>query len=139
MLEIPIENIMSDHPIKIKENIRIGSVAHLLLRHQISGILVVKKDNENKLVGILTTTDLLRLVNQALSQKKQKINALKKISGLKAGDVASKRVISLQKDDKVMKAIAIMHRKNVHTIPIFDGQKVIGVIGKHDVLNVALL
>ena len=139
MLEIPIENIMSDHPIKIKENIRIGSVAHLLLRHQISGILVVKKDNENKLVGILTTTDLLRLVNQALSQKKQKIKALKKISGLKAGDVASKRVISLQKDDKVMKAIAIMHRKNVHTIPIFDGQKVIGVIGKHDVLNVALL
>ena len=139
MLEIPLENIMSDHPIKIKENIRLGSVAHLLLRHQISGILVVKKDNEHKLVGVLTTTDLLRLVGGALSQRIQRIKALKKVADLKVGEVATKKVISLHKDDKVMKAIAIMHRKNVHTIPIFDGHKLVGVIGKHDVLNAALI
>ena len=136
---ITIDHIMCDHPIKIKEDVLVGSVAHLLLRHQINGILVVKSNNENKLVGILTTTDLLRLINNALGERTQKLAALKKVSQMTAGQVASKKVVSLQKTDSVLKVIALMHRKNIHTIPIYDRNKLVGVIGKHDILNIALI
>ncbi|MFA5088704.1 MAG: CBS domain-containing protein [Candidatus Omnitrophota bacterium] len=36
------------------------------------------------------------------------------------------------------KVIAIMHKENVHTIPVYDKTKLVGVIGRHDVLNAAL-
>lgn len=36
---------MGEHPIKVVEDMRVGMVAHLLLRYRINGILVVKKED----------------------------------------------------------------------------------------------
>ena len=49
---------MCEHPIQVKENVSVGKVSHLLLRYRINGILIVEKNNENRLIGIFTTTDL---------------------------------------------------------------------------------
>lgn len=129
---------MCDHPIKVKENTSVGNVAHLLFRYQISGILVVSSADENKLVGIFTTTDLLRLMADGIDKGIHRIEELHKISEDPVGKYASHEIITLQKTDKVVKAIAIMHRKNVHTLPVYDGKKLVGVLGRHDVLNIAL-
>ena len=138
MLNVPLENIMTENPICVKDNVPLGSVSHLLLRHRINGILVVKPNDGNHLVGIFTTSDLLKLMDKALSKKHQRIAELKKLSLTPVGQVATRPVISLQKNDTVAKAVAVMHKKNVHTIPIYDKNKLIGVIGKHDILNMAL-
>lgn len=138
MLKIALKDIMCDHPIKVKESVSVGNVAHLLFRYQINGILVVSDRNEHKLVGIFTTTDLLRLMAEAISKGIHRIDELQKASQRPVGQLASKKVITMQQDDKVVKAIAIMHRKNVHTIPVFNGDKLVGVLGRHDVINIAL-
>jgi len=138
MLKVALEDIMCDHPIKVKESFNVGSVSHLLLRYKINGILVVKDDNDDELVGIFTTTDLFSLLNEALDQGGHRIEELEKISSLAVGKVASRNVLSMQKSASVSKAIAIMHKKNVHTIPIYDDDKLVGVVGRHDVLNIAL-
>ena len=139
MQNVRIEDIMSEQPIKVKENVPVGSVAHLLLRYRINGLLVVKEKDEHHLVGILTTTDLLRLIDVPLSKRIHRMKALKKIAHLTAGQVASRNVQSLKKGDKVVKAVALMHRKNIHTIPIYHKKKLVGVLGKHDILNMALI
>ena len=139
MKNVKLESFMSEHPIKVKEDVNLKTVAHLLLRYRINGILVVKSQNENELVGILTTTDLLKIINQALNKKKHRLTELKNIEAIPVGQIASKNICSLQKNDDVMKAVALMHRKNIHTIPIFDKDHLVGVIGKHDILNMALL
>jgi len=138
MLKIALKDIMCDHPIKVKESVSVGNVAHLLFRYQINGILVVSDKNENKLVGIFTTTDLLRLMAEAVSKGIHRIDELQKASQRPVGKLASRKVFTLQQDDKVVKAIAIMHRKNVHTIPVYNGDKLVGVLGRHDVINIAL-
>ncbi len=137
MKKFLLEDIMFEHPIKVTEDIHVGMVAHLLLRYRINGILVVKKQDENQLTGIFTTTDLLRLLARALSSGKQKLKELKKISDLPVGQVASKNVVTLSKGTKIVKAIAVMHKKNVHTLPVYDNGKLIGVVGRHDILNAA--
>ena len=138
MINILLGDIMCEHPIKVKESTSVGDVAHLLLRYQINGILVVSDENEKELIGIFTTTDLLQLMAQAVSRGIHRIDELKKKAEMPVGEFASRDVITLQKEDKVAKAIAIMHRRNVHTIPIFDGKELVGVVGRHDILNVAL-
>jgi len=138
MITATLEDIMCDHPITVKEDVSVGVVAHLLLRYRINGILVVNRDNKDELIGIFTTTDLLSLINLALSEGGKKIEKLNKLSEFPVGEVSSKNIISFQKNDKVTKVIAVMHKKNVHTIPIFHHNKLVGVVGRHDILNVAL-
>ncbi|MDP8289546.1 MAG: CBS domain-containing protein [Candidatus Susulua stagnicola] len=138
MLKMNLEDIMSEHPVTVKEDINVGQVAHLLFRYRINGVLVVDKNDENKLVGIFTTTDLLRLINEALSKGIHREEALKNVSNKLVGVLASKCIVALQKDTKVSKVIATMHKKNVHTIPVFDKDKLVGVIGMHDILNITL-
>ena len=136
MLKMSLEDIMCEHPITVKEDVTVGDVTHLLFRYRINGILVVEKDDKRKLIGIFTTTDLLKLIDEALSKGVHRENALKEIAKQSVGNLASKYIVSLQKDTKVTKAIAIMHKKNVHTIPVFDKDELVGVVGRHDILNI---
>ena len=137
MLNINVEDIMSEVVIKVKEDLSVGKAAHMLLRHRINGILVVEKGDDNKLVGIFTTGDLLKLVDVILAEGSGRITALDKLSGMPIGKITTKDIITLKKGAKVSKALAIMTNKNVHTIPIYDGDKLIGIIGRHDILNAA--
>ena len=137
MLNILVEDIMSEHLVKIKETLSVGNAAHMLMRHRINGILVVKDDDDNHLIGIFTTGDLLRFVHNVLAYGSKRMAALDKVSELPVGNVASKNIISLQKGAKVVKALAIMNNKNVNTVPIYDGDRIIGVLGRHDILNAA--
>ena len=66
MLKVTVEDIMSSDVVTIHEDATIGQAAHLLLRFRINGIFVVKKGNRDHVLGILTTTDLLRFLNRAL-------------------------------------------------------------------------
>lgn len=138
MLKITIEDIMSEQIVRVKESVMVGDVAHLLMRYQINGVLVVDDEDKDKLIGILTTTDMLWLFDDALSHRTQRLKALERISQTPVGDVASRDVITLQQDLNITKAIALMHQKNIHTIPIYKKDKLVGVLGRHDVLNIAL-
>jgi predicted transcriptional regulator len=137
MLNVLVQDIMTENPITVKESVRVGDVAHLLMRYRINGMLIVKDDDPNQVIGIFTTTDLLRLLDQAFMQKTKKIDALDNVSDRPVGHEASYDIISIQKDIKITKVIAIMHKKNVHTIPVFDQDKLVGIVGRHDILNAA--
>lgn len=138
MLNVSLEDIMSEHPVKVKEYCEVGQVAHLLFRYRINGILVMKDNDEDEMLGIFTTTDLLRLMDEALSVGTHKIEALERVSKRRVGEIAHRDVISFQKNTKVTKVVAVMHKKNIHTIPVYDGDKLVGVVGRHDIINMAL-
>ncbi|HOW36057.1 MAG TPA: CBS domain-containing protein [Candidatus Omnitrophota bacterium] len=137
MLKVSVEDIMSEDIVTIKENATIGQAAHLLLRFRVNGILVVKKNNPRKLVGIVTTTDLLRILDSTLFAHKHRIDKLREVAGFPVNRIARKDILKVQKGVKVSKLIAIIHKRHIHTIPVYDGDKLVGVIGRHDILNVA--
>lgn len=137
MLKATVGDIMSEHIVKITDKYTVMQAAHLLLRFQINGVLVVRDGKPDDVIGILTTTDLLRLLDKVLSTHGHKIAELDKMAKMIVGDVLSTNVLKMQKDTRLEKAIAIMHRENKHTIPVYDGEKLVGVIGRHDILNAA--
>jgi len=138
MINAKAKDIMSKNVIKAKENLTIGTVAHLLYRHKINGIFIVDKDDENKLVGVFTTTDLLRIMGTCCDKGENMPDELKKVSNLPVGNLSSKDIVTIQKNDSVAEIIDKMHKKNVHTIPVFDEDRMIGVVGRHDILNISL-
>ncbi len=57
---LKIKEIMTTNPITVPDNYTIEEVAGLLLEHKISGVPVVNDDGQ--LVGIITKTDLFKLI-----------------------------------------------------------------------------
>ena len=137
MLNLPVSDIMNDHPIKVKADVSIRNVAHLLLRYRINGILVVDPGDMDMLLGVFTTTDFLNLMDVATVGGAQKMQALNSIADKPVREFVNPQFLRLQQTDTTAKAIGYMHKHNVLTIPVYDGEKLVGVIGRHDVINIA--
>ena len=138
MLNLPISDIMNDHPIKVKADVSVRNVAHLLLRIRINGILVMDVNDPEKLIGVFTMRDLLHLMGTALSKRRQKMQALNEVGGQPVGNFIKDKLLVLQAGDNAAKAVGLMHKKDAVTIPVYDNGKLVGVVGRHDVINAAL-
>lgn len=90
------------------------------------GILCVME--EDKLVGIITEGDIRR----ALQKKEQFFN-------LKAKDIMTKQYVKIDKCAKATEALVIMeNRENqISVLPVFDGEKFVGVVRIHDLLKIS--
>jgi predicted transcriptional regulator len=137
MLKLPVKDIMNDHPIKVKADVSIRNVAHLLLRYRINGILVVDPQDPTTLLGVFTTADLVDLMNMALSSGAKKMKALGVVADQPVGTFVNRQFLKMQHTDSTAKAIGLMHNNDVLTIPVYDGDKLVGIIGRHDVINIA--
>ena len=49
---------------------------------------------------------------------------------MKAGDICSKEVISVQKDEKLEVAIEKMMKNSISQIPVFDVSKIVGLVSE---------
>jgi CBS domain-containing protein len=136
MLNLPVSDIMNDHPIKVRSDVSIRNLAHLLLRYRINGILVVTPGDENKVVGIFTTHDFLNLMDLSLTGS-HRMQALNQIADQPVSEFVNPQFMRLQQTDTAAKAIAMMHKHNALTLPVYDGDKLVGVVGRHDVINIA--
>ncbi len=138
MLEGKLKDIMSKNVITIKEDINVGFISHMLYRHKINGILIVDKEDEKKIKGIFTTTDLLNILGKAAEDPEHIEEELKKMSALKVGDLGTRTVESLSPEDTILDAIRLMSHKHVHTIPIVEQGELLGIVGRHDILNISM-
>jgi acetoin utilization protein AcuB len=58
--KIKVGNIMTKDPVTVPQNFTVEETAEVLLKHKISGVPVV--DQNGQLVGIITQTDLFRVI-----------------------------------------------------------------------------
>ena len=138
MLNLPVADIMNDHPIKVRPDVSIRNTAHLLLRYRINGVLVVDPQSPEGLLGIFTTEDLMYIIGDVMDKGGQKIQALNVVAERPVSEFIDPVYPSLQKDDSALKALALLHKKGAVTIPVFDGKILVGVVGRHDIFNIAL-
>lgn len=99
----------------------ISSIAKKLKDNNERRIFVV--DSEDKLLGIITTTDL---VYKVLSEEKE---------NLKAEDIMTKDVKSIDTSEDFNKALEIMNDIKSFSCPITENNKIIGLISYHDLIG----
>jgi CBS domain-containing protein len=136
MLNLKISDIMNEHPVKVKSDTSIRNVAHLLLRNRINGVLVIDV-NDGRLLGVFTTHDLVDLMGASLTRRSQKMQALRDTGNQPVGHFLKGKLTTLSVDDNAVKALGLMHKKNAVTIPVLDGDFLVGVVGRHDIINIA--
>lgn len=84
--------------------------------------------DNGKLVGLITDGDLRRMLQKHPD-----------IQQLKAGDIMTKNPKTIQKNELVVDALALMKQNNITQLPVLDQSKYVGVIHLHDILKEGIL
>jgi len=89
-----------------------------------SGVGSVLVCEDNRLLGIFTERDVLRLAGDATD-----------LTQVRVGDVMTRDVLSLVPDDDVVAAARLMGEKRIRHVPVVEDGNVVGVVGIRDVMR----
>lgn len=141
------QNIMTSEVITVKENATVRELAALLLTNNISGAPVV--DDSGKVIGVVTESDLIFQNKKVhlptafaildafvfLERPEKMELELKKIAGSKVGDICSRKLISVGPETELEELATLMAEKKIHTLPVMSEGRLVGVIGKSDIIR----
>ncbi len=144
---ITASDIMETNIICINPDTDITRAVEVLLNNHINGAPVV--DAQDELVGILCQSDLIFQQKEMpippiftildgifpLSSSKKLNDEFQKISASQVKDAMVTQVTTVSSETSVSEIASLMVEKHFHTIPVVDGKKLVGIIGKEDILK----
>jgi len=141
------KDIMSSNITTVTLDMPISEVAGIFHDNVISGAPVV--DDTGKLIGIITESDLIDQNKKFhiptvvaifdavvyLESLKTFEKELQKMTGSKVKDLYTKDVFSVNMATPINEIATLMADRHFHTIPVLDGDKLIGIVGKDDIIK----
>jgi len=141
------QEIMTQEVITVQEDTPVSEVARLLTEKRISGLPVLNQAKE--LVGIVCESDIIdqskklhlptviNLMGYLVFLESGKIleKELKKMMGLVARDIMSSPVETIAPETPVEAIAALMVEQRIHSIPVLEGNTLVGIIGKKDIVR----
>ncbi len=139
-------DIMDADPPHCLMDTSVDDVAKRLADENLSGMLVV--DDDKHLFGVITESDLieqqknlhvptaLALFDMVIPLGEARFEQeLQKLQAMTAEDLARTDVVTVNVDANLGEIAAVMGDENVHHLPVMDGDAVVGMISKHDVIK----
>jgi CBS-domain-containing membrane protein len=143
---LTVKDIMTENVITIRPEATVEELARLLIEHRISGVPVV--DSENNLLGVVTEKDLInqnkrlhiptviRLFDAYFVLGTGKTEEeIKKMVATTVNEIYIKEVVSVNEENTLQEVATIMSEKSVHTLPVVRDRRVVGIIGKADIVK----
>jgi CBS-domain-containing membrane protein len=141
------KDIMTHNVITVTPHTSARELASLLLEKKISGAPVV--DEAGKVIGVVTESDLIFQNKKVhlptavaildafffLESPNKMEQELKKMAGTKVGDICSHSLVSVTPETELEELATLMAEKKIHTLPVMDGDILVGVIGKSDIIR----
>ena len=138
---------METNIICVNPDTDITRAVEVLLNNHINGAPVV--DTQEEIVGILCQSDLIFQQKELpippiftildgiipLSSSKKLEDEFQKISATQVKEAMVTEVTTVAPDTPVAEIASLMVEKHFHTIPVVDGKKLVGIIGKEDILK----
>jgi len=140
-------DIMTKEVSTIGPQATVAELAQMLEAKRINGVPVV--DPEGRLVGVVTQNDLIEQARGLelppvitlldahlfLERPSHFLKRLEKIMGSTVGEVMTPNPTTIFPETPVSDIASLMARKKVHTLPVVEEGKLLGVIGKIDVIR----
>ncbi len=141
------KDLMTRDVITVTPDTEVTEIARLLLEKRFNGVPVVNQKGD--LVGMICQSDLIA------EQKKLPIPSvftildafipiylpgktekeIQKIAAMKASQAMTPDPVTVDPEAGIDEIASIMVNKSIYTIPVLEGGKLVGVIGKEDILR----
>jgi CBS domain-containing protein len=111
-------------------------VLHLLVVAGIGGAPVVGRDGA--VVGVLTSTDVLRAIEQAVDEDQdagEPSDLRNSLQTITAGDIATPEVVWVSADTPIAQVSAIMRVEGIHRVLVGSRERLEGILTSFDVLR----
>ncbi|MFH7594413.1 CBS domain-containing protein [Streptomyces racemochromogenes] len=122
----PVGQVMSGDVVKARPDTSVKELVRLLTGHRISGLPVV--DDDDKVVGVVSRTDLTRLPGDGAGG----------VAGrLTAGALMTTPAVTVHPEQCVAVAARVMERRHVDRLPVVDEEdRLVGIATRRDLLRV---
>ena len=142
-----VSEIMTTEVITVGPETKVTEATKILLDRRINGLPVV--DADNTLMGIICQSDII------VQQKKWPVptvftlldgiiplssishleKEVKKMSATTVEDAMTQDPTTTSPDAEIEEVAELMVNKNYHTIPVVEDGKLVGIVGKEDILK----
>lgn len=141
------KDIMTPDPLTATPETDIAQAASILLQNDINGLPVI--DQDGHLVGILCQSDLVSLQKKfplpsvftfldgflPLSSTSTMEKEIQKIFASTVADAMTPSPVTVQVDTPVDDIAGLMVDRKFHSLPVMDGDKLVGMVGMKDILK----
>jgi len=123
-----VKEIMNIKLETIKPDASVYDAIEKLVDKRMRSLIVLPK-NENDVYGVITVRDIVfKVIAKNLDPKKIKIE-----------EIASKPVISIDKETELEHLIRLMEKFNIARVFVHEGKEIIGVVSLLDLLSASLV
>lgn len=143
---IRAKDIMTKDVITVSPSMTIEEFARILMKNQISGAPVTNERGD--LIGIATENDLitqnkrlhiptiLRLFDAFIPLGTSRLEReIKRITATTVDEICTKKVIVVEPETSLEEIATIMTEKKIHLVPVVERGKIVGIIGKKDIIR----
>ena len=141
------KDIMTKEVVTVKPEMTIEELARLFTKHDIGGAPVV--DEAGGLIGIVTENDLIKMEQRLhiptiitifdaviyLGSSKKFEDDLKRMAATKVSDIYKRDVVTITENTTIEEVATIMCEKDIHHLPVVKKGKLMGIVGKKDVVK----
>lgn len=145
------KDIMTKKVITVNPGTEVVQAAKLLLDHHINGLPVV--DNEGCLKGIICQSDLISQQRKIplpsffimldgfipLTSPKHIEKELQKMGAIKVSEAMTLDPVTVGPETVLEDIATLMVKSNIHSLPVLDQGKLVGIIGKEDILRTLMI
>ena len=142
-----VADVMTRDVITVTPDTPLRELASILSEKHINGVPVV--DEKGNVLGVVCESDLVNqnkplhiptvfvildsvipLENPWRLQKE-----FKRLAATTVGDIYSRPAVSVDPETDLSEVAQIMSKRKVYTLPVLEGGKLVGVVGKADVIR----
>ncbi|MBN1276625.1 MAG: CBS domain-containing protein [Deltaproteobacteria bacterium] len=140
-------DIMTTDVTCVRKETSLKDLARIFYERHINGVPVL--NNEGGLIGIICESDLIRKDKKLhiptvvaifdgvfyLESSKKFEEEIQRLNATTVEDIYTREVITVEEKTPIDEIATIMAQKKIYTIPVMDGDRLVGIIGKSDLIR----
>jgi CBS domain-containing protein len=145
-----VREIMTADPVTIGPDAEVTQAARLMLERRINGLPVL--DSAGRLVGVICQSDLIAEQKRLplpsfftlldayipLTSLKHLEREVEKIAAATVAQAMTPDPVSVGPETPISEAAGLMVDRGFHTLPVVEAGRLVGVLGKEDLLKMLL-
>ncbi len=140
-------DIMTKDVLTVTRDMTIKALSKMFINNRVNGFPVV--DDQGAVIGIVTEKNLIEQNKNlhmptvialfdavfTLESTKSFQDEVKRFTGTTVGDIYHANAVTVDPETEVNEIAALMANKGLHSLPVVENQKLIGIIGKIDIIK----
>ena len=136
--------VMTRNVVTVGRGTPVAKAIRVMLDNHVSGLPVL--DDDGKLAGILTEGDLLRRGETGTERHRPRwlevlmgpgrmAGEYVRTHGRRVGGIMTQNVVSVTPDTALDEIVHLMERRRIKRVPVMDGDALVGVVSRADLLG----